>query len=697
MYKLLTGILRFLCGWVDCIVAKLITMIYKLLINLADLVLYSEDLIKALGKRIGLILGIFMLFKLAISLINYMISPDKISDGKQGGGKLIINIGVSLALLVSINFIFKEAYRIQGIVVESKIIEKIFFGSNGIYVSTNDNTATDPNDPNKQKYKMDIGYYLYSNFLTPNVQIFGHACDYLWDVGSTLDEVYEPSPTEQQNESNNNSSDSSTESNIPDTRGKSCNDLLSEVYGKDYENALTSILNARNAMDMSYVLNDWDILITTPQERVYAFEYTPLISNVSGILVLLVLISFSMDLATRAIKLLFLQIIAPIPIISNMDLGKGQEIFKKWGKQCINTYLSVFIRLIAIDFAVFMIVLLRGNYKNVFLNNMWLNVFLIIGALMFAKQVPSLLEEFFGIKLNGLTFHPIKKFQEQAVFGKQITNTATAVGKGGIGTVGGMISGGVAGARVGNTAGGIFAGALMGANMGSRSKTPFVSSMNGVYKNMVGNEFVNFSLTKRIMGSGKKQVQVIKDARNAAYEHLNDYKTKLNTSENVSARLATNLNEQGYDVTDIEKVKRDVGKALNERSAKLRELSDSISRMEVEKNDPNNNLTSEQLAELQRRINNAKAEAQSKQNEFNNLQRDQEAINKYAAALEEQNELRARISAVQKDIDDLSHEKAQRERTYGYDPSPSGDVKKLVQDAKDPSKYRRRIDRNVNH
>ena len=50
-----------------------------------------------------------------------------VSVPEQGGGKLIVHVGVSLALLVSINFIFKEAYRIQGIVVNSRIIEKVFF------------------------------------------------------------------------------------------------------------------------------------------------------------------------------------------------------------------------------------------------------------------------------------------------------------------------------------------------------------------------------------------------------------------------------------------------------------------------------------------------------------------------------------------------------------------------------------------
>ena len=427
MAKLVGNILRFLFSWIDGVLAKLITMIYKLLMNLSELVLYSDDIIKVLGKRIGLILGIFMLFKLAVSLINYMISPDKISDGKQGGGKLILNVFISLALLMSINIIFKEAYRVQGVIVNSRIIEKIFFGNNGITQSTNSNNPGD--------IKMDIGYYLYSGFITPNVDIFGHSCDEMWDVSVNTDQL--------------------TQRQIEDGDDKTCSSLLVDTFD---QNARTSISNARNTMDMSYVFFDYDLILATPQERVFAFDYTPIVSSVAGVIVLLVLVSFAMDLATRAIKLLFLQIIAPIPIISNMDLGKGQEIFQKWGKECIKTYVSVFIRLIAIDFAVFMIVLLRGNYKNLFVNNIWLNIFLIIGALMFAKQVPKLLEDFFGIKADGMALNPLKKFEEQALFGKNITGAVSGLAIGGVGNAVNMLQEG----RGWHSIGGLFSGAGRG-------------------------------------------------------------------------------------------------------------------------------------------------------------------------------------------------------------------------------------------
>ena len=443
MGKMISNLLRFLFSWIDGIVAKLITIVYRLILNLSDLVLYSDDIVKTIGKRIGLMLGIFMLFKLAISLISYMISPDKLNDGKQGGGRLIVNVLISLGLLISINLIFKEAYKIQGVIVESRIIEKVFFGNNALVMNSNNNNNT------SGEVKMDIGYYLYSGFFIPNKDVFGSTCDNIWDVTIDIDAL-----TNEQKEAH---------------EVKTCDDLL---YDKIDNEARKSIYNARNSMDMSYVFFFFFLVLATPASKTFAFDCWPIVSTAAGIIVLLVLLSFSMDLATRAVKLLFLQIIAPIPIISNMDMGKGQDIFKKWGKECINTYLTVFIRLITIDFAVFMIVLLRGNYKDLFVNNIWLNIFLIIGCLMFAKQVPKLLEDFFGIKMDGMALNPLKKFQEQALFGKQI----------------GGVVGGVAG---GLTAGGLAASAGFLTGQGLH-RTAFTTAFkNGVNGEKFGKNFTS--------------------------------------------------------------------------------------------------------------------------------------------------------------------------------------------------------------
>ncbi|MGM9849677.1 MAG: conjugal transfer protein TrbL family protein [Bacilli bacterium] len=395
--QVLGSILRFLFAWIDGIVAKVITLVYGLLMDLANLTLYSENIVKVIGQRIGILLGIFMLFRLSVSLINYMISPDKFSDSKQGGGALIRNVIISLVLLATVNIIFETAYSVQQKVVSSQIIEKIFFGETS-------------------QTKMDIGYYLYSGFFTPNPEVLS-SCTNMWDPTKDLQRI---------------PCDEYEDGKCP-TDVKTCDSQLNEMID---DTGYKSVYDARNNLDMSKVFSDYDVVMANKGgafKGQLLFNYTPIISTAAGVVALLIMISFSMELAKRAIKLLFLQIIAPVPIIFNMDTGKGKDVFQKWYKQCFNTYISVFIRLLAIDFAVFIIVLLKSEFSSVFQDKLGVNIFIIIGCLLFAKEVPKLIEDMTGIKSDGMLLRPLKKFEDQALFGKNITGFAAGAAVGAVG------------------------------------------------------------------------------------------------------------------------------------------------------------------------------------------------------------------------------------------------------------------------
>ena len=132
-----------------------------------------------------------------------------------------------------------------------------------------------------------------------------------------------------------------------------------------------------------------------------------------------------MDVALRSIKLAFLQLIAPIPILSYVDPKSGKDgLFKKWYEMCIKTFISLFVRLIALYFAVYiisrvadmkMVDLIDGSYQT----NAFVAIFIIIGALMFAKQLPKILEGL-GIKLDGdgkFTLNPLRKLEKEALGG----------------------------------------------------------------------------------------------------------------------------------------------------------------------------------------------------------------------------------------------------------------------------------------
>lgn len=484
--QVLGSILRFLFAWIDGIVAKVITLVYGLLMDLANLTLYSENIVKVIGQRIGILLGIFMLFRLSVSLINYMISPDKFSDSKQGGGALIRNVIISLVLLATVNIIFETAYSVQQKVVNSQIIEKIFFGETS-------------------QTKMDIGYYLYTGFFTPNPDVVPE-CNDMWN------------PTF-------------------DLANSQCNLDLGEVVET---NALNSIHDARNNLDMSKVFSNYDVVMANKDgafKGKMVFNYTPIVSTAAGVITLLIMISFSMELAKRAIKLLFLQIVAPVPIIFNMDTGKGKDVFQKWYKQCFNTYISVFIRLLAIDFAVFIIVLLKGEFSSIFQDKLGVNIFIIIGCLLFAKEVPKLIEDMMGIKLDGMSLRPLKKLEDQALFGKQATGLVKGAAAGAIGIGAGAIGAGIASAKLGNkwwqttgaTVRGAGRGMFGGISAGYKSKNAFDAIGAGFGRLGANADYVNSldgtDLRGRLLAGAQQRLHVATEAdlKKKDIENLNSF------------------------------------------------------------------------------------------------------------------------------------------------------------------------------
>lgn len=444
--------LKFALAFIDSGIVWLLRTVYNLFYQLTDLMLYSEKIVESLGQRIGLVLGIFMLFRLAVSLVNYLISPDKLNDNAKGGGKLLINVVISLVLLATVNIIFVQAYKIQDVIISSKFIEKIFFGTR----------------VEEDRQEVDISYYLYTPLFQPNEEVFGDVCKTLWDA----------------------------EEEIENKDGGACDTKLYEILGDDRR----AIYRAFNTQDMSYVLSNFNV-VTARQNNEYAFDYK-ILAPIAGIACALVLISFSMDLATRAVKLLFLQIIAPIPIIANIDPGKGQETFKKWYQECLKTYVSVFLRVITIDFAVYVITLLLTMFKDAkaFDSNPFINIMVIIGAFIFAKQVPKLIENIFGIKMEGtMALNPLKKIQDEALFGKQILGVGRSAVAGAIGIGAGALGGAIASGKLGNGAGVTAWSALRGAGRGLfgglgagyKSKNGFDAVRTGIGRYGTNADYVN--------------------------------------------------------------------------------------------------------------------------------------------------------------------------------------------------------------
>lgn len=123
-----------------------------------------------------------------------------------------------------------------------------------------------------------------------------------------------------------------------------------------------------------------------------------------GVFILYILALYCIDVGTRYAQLLFLQIIAPIAIMGYLT-PKKDNIFSKWGKQCITTYIDLFIRLAIIYFILLLIQVLGSAYDSGSLFEGLENIstgmktlayiVLVMGLLVFANKAPKILQELF--------------------------------------------------------------------------------------------------------------------------------------------------------------------------------------------------------------------------------------------------------------------------------------------------------------
>ena len=391
MVKLFIKIFRIIFAQLDKVMIFLITQLYSLLIKIADTNVFGDMIYHYLG-RLYTFLGIFMLFKLSLSMLTYIVNPDELTDKSKGASKLITNVVVSLILLVATPTIFSQAFKLQTDLLNTNAVYQIVTGKSlGNYDENPDKL-----NENTEKVGKRIAYGVYSSF------VYKDGVDDMSDSKS-LQAVKEDEEV---------CSDMEKPECLVET------ETVTKMDGDDFAN-----------------------------------KYHILISTVCGGFVAYMLLMFCIDAGLRAIKLGFLQIVAPIPILSMIDPKTGNKKLVDWAKESGKTFADLFVRLAGLFFAVDIISVIlndstegvmstySGGYDNI-QHNIFVRLFIILGALMFAKQLPSLIESLFGIKLSGGGFSLKKKLGDVPGLG-----VAKALGAGALGFAGGMAANSLANMR----------------------------------------------------------------------------------------------------------------------------------------------------------------------------------------------------------------------------------------------------------
>jgi len=106
-------------------VYSLIEVVLQGIFDIANLKL-TEGLIGDIYKRIYVFLGIFMVFKLTISLIQYMVDPDSLMDKQKGVSKLISRTFVMLVMVIVLPMLFPLLTRAQEVFIP--VLPKVILG-----------------------------------------------------------------------------------------------------------------------------------------------------------------------------------------------------------------------------------------------------------------------------------------------------------------------------------------------------------------------------------------------------------------------------------------------------------------------------------------------------------------------------------------------------------------------------------------
>ncbi len=418
----------------DSIVYSFVSYVYQVFVYLADFTIFTTKDFQTIANRMYIIVGVVALFLIAFSLLQSLVNPDDISKGKNSPIKVVQNVLISIVLLGVVPTVFNFAYDAQNRILRSQVIQNIILnggslGGTRIDCSTG-SKIQDANLNSKDGLKK-VGNYMavgvFSSFFTGNSED-----PYGLNIKSEDDQDYS----------------------------------LCQAYEDVKDSGDFTIFD-------EFVKNTRSD--TSPENRVH---YSMGISLACGVLTFYLLLTFSIGLAVRAIKLAYYQLVAPIPILARI-VPQGQKIFDNWLKGTLSTFAEVFIRLLVVFFAILMIQMSIGKLDDVIFGGPDADIFvlllakvlLILGFLIFAKKAPEFISNMVGIKSGSLKLGIKDQIREAALIGKPLAST--------IDKAQGFIAGGITGAL-----GGGWSALKHGGPLGSSMRT---GAVTGAAKG--GNQF----------------------------------------------------------------------------------------------------------------------------------------------------------------------------------------------------------------
>lgn len=459
--------------------------------------------ISNISDTIYTLIAVFMLFRITVSLIQYLVDPDKVNDKRAGGGALVTRIIISLLLVLIFPTIMNNVvYPLQtALLKEDSILYKLFEPTNVnaeakgnqecLNAINNSNQIAGGNSKESKQSGLEENiinctfnselYNSVDSFINQKTsgKAITHVCKldgkdincneaingnyYVktsqYSVGKGINasrkitynltsspEVAQAAETAVQQ--------GSTIQQINSGLAKSLDEIANSEGGKFSMNVASSFST------MPEKVRETDFLASSKgvEDLGKAMENEELdldlfLGIICGIILIVFVLILCIEVVIRNLKLILLQILAPVAFISYMN--PSDKVLDNWFKQFLSCYLDLFIKILGINIVLFFIDSILGEMTG------GLEVVLIyIGLFLFAKMVPNIISDVLGIKNMGGSFKDSMNALKTAAF----------VGTGAVaGGVAGAVTGMGKGASFGTIAGGMLGGAFSGANAGAKN------------------------------------------------------------------------------------------------------------------------------------------------------------------------------------------------------------------------------------
>ncbi len=340
-----SGIVRSILHFFDGIIFFLLKPVLQGVFDLSSLTI-SSNLLNGVYTRIYVIVGIFMAFKLGFNFFKYIIDPDSLTDGKDKSlGKLLTNTVIMLAALIMLPIILFSTDGRESLVSRA---ERAFLPMlPRIILGTDVNTT--PESLSKAGDAM--ATTVMSAFFAPSENLSEYC---------NIDSKKYPEI-------------------------KSLDDVGKYLHSK---------CPAKNS--------------SGGYSEYYIYTYNGVASTIVGGLLVVMFLGITINVAKRIFKLIILEVLAPIPIMTLIDTKSASSgMFSKWMSSFISVFFDLFIQYGIVYIGIYFIQLIvnKGLFSNMSsitgFRGAYIVVALIIGVIYFAKEAPKFIQDALGLKGTG--------------------------------------------------------------------------------------------------------------------------------------------------------------------------------------------------------------------------------------------------------------------------------------------------------